>query len=99
MFKQLYIYGSLDTAPTMLDRSALGYAWSVSAWLLFHYLPKVGPEVAQRFRQRVANELTTTFASPYTRTIGLAEVLQPEMLRAFDRKATGEKFLIDPSRG
>jgi hypothetical protein len=26
-------------------------------------------------------------------------VLQPEVLRAFDRKATGEKFLIDPSRG
>lgn len=99
VFKQLYIYGSLDTAPTLLDRGALGYAWSVSAWLLFHYLPKAGPEVVQRLRQRVANELTTTFASHYTRTVGLADVLQPEVLRAFDRKATGEKFLIDPTRG
>lgn len=99
VFKQLYVYGSLDTAPTTLNRAFLGYAWSVSAWLLFHYLPKVGPEVVQRLRQRVTNELTTTFASHYTRTIGLAEVLQPEMLRAFDRKATGEKFLINPSRG
>jgi NADPH:quinone reductase-like Zn-dependent oxidoreductase len=99
VFKQLYIYGSLDTTPTLLDRAALGYAWSVSAWLLFHYLPKAGPEIAQRLRQRVAEELTTTFASHYTRTIGLAEALRPEVLRAFDRKATGEKFLIDPSRG
>ncbi len=99
VFKQLYIYGSLDTAPTQLNRAALGYAWSVSAWLLFHYLPKIGPEAVQRLRQRVADELTTTFASHYTRTIGLAEVLQPEVLRAIDRKATGEKFLIDPSRG
>jgi len=99
VFKQLYIYGSLDTGPTLLDRAALGYAWSVSAWLLFHYLPKAGPETVQRLRQRVARELTTTFASRYTRTIGLADVLQPEVLRAFDRKATGEKFLIDPSRG
>ncbi|MHC6227096.1 zinc-binding dehydrogenase [Pseudomonas sp. X10] len=99
VFKQLYIYGSLDTAPTVLDRGALGYAWSVSAWLLFNYLPKAGPEVVQRLRQRVTNELTTTFASHYTRTIGLADVLQPDVLRAFDRKATGEKFLIDPTQG
>jgi hypothetical protein len=47
----------------------------------------------------VTDELTTTFASHYTRTIGLAEVLQPDVLRAIDRKATGEKFLIDPSLG
>ncbi|HWK61188.1 MAG TPA: zinc-binding dehydrogenase [Eoetvoesiella sp.] len=99
VFKQLYVYGSLDTAPTILDRTGLGYAWSVSAWLLFHYLSKVGPETVRRFRQRVVDELTSTFASHYTRTIGLADVLHPDTLRAFDRKATGEKFLIDPSRG
>lgn len=99
VFKQLYIYGSLDPAPIMLDRAPLGYAWSVSAWLLFHYLSKIGPDAAQRLRQRVADELTTTFASHYTRTIGLAEVLRPEVLRAVERKATGEKFLIDPRQG
>jgi len=99
VFKQLYIYGSLDGAPTLLDRTALGYTWSVSGWLLFHYLRKAGPEVVQRFRLRVVDELTTTFASHYTRTVGLAEVLQPDVLRALERKATGEKFLIDPSLG
>ncbi|MBH5385038.1 zinc-binding dehydrogenase [Bradyrhizobium diversitatis] len=99
VFKQLYVYGGLDNAPTMLNRATFGYAWSVSAWLVFHYLRKIDAATLARLRQRVLDELTTTFASHYTRTIGLAEVLQPEMVRAFERKATGEKFLIDPSRG
>jgi len=49
-------------------------------------------------RQRVVDELTTTFASNYTRTIALAEALDPDVIRAYDRKATGEKYLIDPTR-
>ncbi|MFT3813801.1 MAG: zinc-binding dehydrogenase [Acidovorax sp.] len=98
-FKQLYIYGGLDPSPTVLNRAALGFQWGAAAWLLFPFLRKAGPAVAQRLRQRVARELTTTFASRYTRTIGLAEALQPEVLRAYERKATGEKFLIDPSQG
>jgi len=98
-FKQLYIYGGLDNAPTVLDRAALGYAWSVSAWLLFNYLRNAESTLVQRLRQRVADELTTTFASHYTRTIGLSEVLEPEVLRAIDRKASGEKFLINPRLG
>lgn len=99
VFKQLYIYGSLDNGPTVLDRAMLGYEWSLSAWLLFPFLRKAEPALVKRLHQRVANELTTTFANHYTRTIGLAEVLQPDVLRAIERKATGEKFLIDPSRG
>jgi DMSO/TMAO reductase YedYZ molybdopterin-dependent catalytic subunit len=62
-------------------------------------LKKATPEVVQRLRERVVNELTTAFASNYTRIIGLAEALQPDVLRAYERKATGEKFLIDPTRG
>lgn len=98
-FKQLYIYGALDLAPTVLNRLTFGFQWSVSGWLLFPFLQKAGGEVAARLRQRVVDELTTTFASHYTRTIGLAEVLDPDVLRAYERKATGEKYLIDPTRG
>jgi NADPH2:quinone reductase len=99
VFKQLYVYGSLDVSPTVLDRSTLGYSWSVSAWLLFNKLSTFEPEVVQGLRERVAKEVTTTFASHYTRTIGLTELLQPDVLRAINRKATGEKYLIDPSLG
>lgn len=98
-FKQLYIYGALDLSPTVLNRLAFGFQWSVSGWLLTPFLQKAGREVNTRLRQRVADELTTTFASHYTRTIGLAEALDPEVLRGYERKATGEKYLIDPSRG
>ncbi|MGJ3648937.1 zinc-binding dehydrogenase [Sphingomonas sp. GlSt437] len=98
-FKHLYIYGGLDLSPIVLNRITFGFGWSVSGWLLFPFLQKAGPETAQRMRQRVVDELTTTFASSYTRVIGLAEALDPDVLRAYERKATGEKFLIDPTRG
>lgn len=96
-FKQVYIYGALDTGPTVINRS-FGFSWSVGGWLLFPFLRKIGPEVEQRMRQRVVDELKTTFASHYTRTISLRDALRPEILQAYQRKATGEKYLIDPSR-
>jgi NADPH:quinone reductase len=97
-FKQLYIYGALDLAPTTLNRLSFGFQWSVSGWLLTPFMAKAGREVVGRMRQRVLDELTTTFASGYTATIGLAEALKPEVLRGYERKATGEKYLIDPTR-
>jgi NADPH:quinone reductase len=98
-FKQLYIYGALDLTPTVLNRLTFGFQWSVSGWLLFPFLQKAGHDVVARLRQRVVDELTTTFTSRYTRTIGLAEALDPDVLRAYERKATSEKYLIDPTRG
>lgn len=98
-FKQLYIYGALDLAPTTLNRMTFGFQWSVGGWLLFPFLQKVGPEVAARLRARVLAELTTTFASRYTQVVGLAQALQPDILRRYERKATGEKFLINPQLG
>lgn len=95
-FKQVYIYGALDLGPTILDR-AFGMSWSLGGWLLTPFLQKAGREVTARLRQRVADELTTTFASHYTATISLADVLRPEIVRAYQRKTTGEKYLIDPS--
>lgn len=95
--KQVYIYGALDVTPTYLDRS-YGLIWSVSGFLLTPFMMKAGAETMNRLRTRVATELKTSFASHYTRTISLAEALDPATLQAYSRKATGEKFLIDPSR-
>lgn len=97
--KHLYVYGFLQDGPTILNWGFIGDNWSVSGWRLSPFLKKVGPELAQRLRDRVGAELTTTFAMPYTRVIGLDEALRPEVLSAYHRKATGEKFLIDPTRG
>ena len=96
VFKQVYIYGVLDPSPTVLDRW-VGFSWSVGGWLLNNFLQKAGLETVARLRQRVVDELKTTFASQYTATISLADALKPELVRAYQRKATGEKYLIDPS--
>ena len=95
--KQLYIYGGLDRGPTTLNRS-FGMAWSVGGWLLPPFLAQVGPERAEELRQRVADELTTTFASGYTAQISLDEVLDLDQLRNYARMATGEKVLVMPQQ-
>ena len=94
--KQVYIYGRLSLEPTILG-AAYGMAWGVGGFLLTPFLGKVGMEEAGKMRARVAAELKTTFASHYTKTLSLRDVLDPETIRAYNRKATGEKFLINPS--
>ena len=96
-FKQLYIYGGLDVGPTILDRG-FGFSWSIGGFLLTPFLIKAGAAKTQAMKDRVARELKTTFASHYTHTISLAETLQPAVVEAYQRKATGQKYLIDPSR-
>ena len=95
--KQVYIYGGLDMRPTEFGRG-FGMAWGVGGWLLFPFLQKIGPAAAQKLRERVGAELKTTFASHYTQVISLQEVLQPEIIAAYSKRATGEKFLINPHK-
>ena len=93
--KQVYIYGGLDTGPTILDRN-FGMAWGVGGWLLTPFLQNAGAETIGRLRARVAAELTTTFASTYTREVSLAGMLMPDAFHAYVKRATGEKFLVTP---
>ncbi len=94
--KQVYLYGVLDMAPTMLTRS-YGMAWGIGGWLLTPFLQRLGMEGVIRLRARVAAELKTTFASHYTRTISLKEALDPAILADYAARSTGKKYLIDPS--
>ena len=95
--KQVYIYGGLDTRPTELSRG-FGMAWGVGGWLLTPFLQKIGGAEAMKLRERVAAELKTTFASHYTKVISLREALQIPVIAAYNRRATGEKYLIDPQK-
>jgi len=74
--KQVYIYGPLDPSVTTPPPS-VGMAWGVGGWLLPYHLMRIGPEETQRLRERVAHEITTTFASAYTSEISLAEAPRP----------------------
>jgi len=93
--KQVYIYGGLDTGPTELNRS-FGMAWGLGGWLLTPYLQKAGAAEVQALRARVAAGLKTTFASHYTRVISLRQALDLGVIAAYGRRATGEKYLINP---
>ena len=94
--KQLYVYGGLDRSPTVLRRT-FGMAWGMGGWLLTPFLGKLGAEGAARLRQRVRDELTTTFASHYTDEVSLAGALSLEAIRTYARQATGQKYLIRPN--
>jgi NADPH2:quinone reductase len=96
--KQVYIYGGLDRGPTELNRS-FGMAWGLGGWLLTAFLQRVGFEAAQKLRERVAREIKTTFASRYTKEVSLLEALRPQEIAVYGRQATGEKYLVNPSKG
>ncbi|MCX2710995.1 zinc-binding dehydrogenase [Mycolicibacterium sp. J2] len=93
--KQVYIYGGLDTSPTVLTRN-FGMAWGIGGWLLTPFLQGAGDETIRRMRARVADELTTTFASSYTREVSLPGMLQPDAFTEYVKRATGQKFLVTP---
>jgi NADPH:quinone reductase len=93
--KQVYIYGSLDKSPTELTRN-YGMAWGIGGWLLTPFLGKIGLDGILRLRDRVAAELTTTFASAYTAEVSLSGALALDNLAAYAQQTTGKKYLIRP---
>ena len=95
--KQVYVYGSLDTRPVEINR-AFGMAWGVGGWLLFPFLMKIGPVDGKRLRERVVDELKTTFASHYTKLVSLQEALDLANIAIYNKRSTGEKFLINPNK-
>jgi NADPH:quinone reductase-like Zn-dependent oxidoreductase len=95
--KQVYLYGSLDMTPTVLNRN-YGMAWGIGGWLVTPYIEKIGPLEFQELKERVARELKTTFASQYSQVISLAEALRPQILAAYSKRATGQKYLINPNK-
>lgn len=95
--KQVYIYGSLAGGPLVLKRN-FGFTWGVGGWLLFNFLRRAAPEQTKRMRQRIVEEIRTTFASRYTQTVSLSDLLDPAVVAKAQRKETGAKYLIDPSR-
>ena len=94
--KQVYIYGGLDRSPTVLNRS-FGMAWGLGGWLLTPFMQRIGADATQALKDRVAREITTTFASSYTKEVSLAEALSLEAIAAYGKQATGAKYLVNPT--
>lgn len=96
--KQVYIYGGLDRGPTEFTRG-FGMTWGMGGWLLFPFLQKIGAEGAQKLKARVAAELTTTFASRYTKEVSMVEALGLDEIAVYAKHATGAKYLLNPNKG
>ncbi|MEE9434975.1 MAG: NADH oxidase [Sphingorhabdus sp.] len=94
--KQVYIYGRLDTGETILG-GGLGLYWGVGGWLLTPHLEKVGMERMVEMRGYTVEERNGIFNSEYTSEISLAGMIDPEIAKGYERKATGEKVLVNPS--
>jgi NADPH:quinone reductase len=94
--KQVYIYGGLDRRPTELVRN-FGMAWGLGGWLLTPLMMKLGAVRMGELRAKVAAEITTTFASTYTKTVSLSGALDLAEIAIYGRQATGEKYLINPT--
>ena len=94
-YKQVYIYGGLDRNPTTLTRS-FGFSWGLGGWLLTPFIGRIGQERFGELRQRVANEIDTTFESSYSKVISLSEALEEQNILSYTKQATGEKYLIKP---
>lgn len=96
--KQVYLYGGLDRSPTTLSRN-YGMAWGIGGWVLPNFLGRIGGEEAQRLQERVASEITTTFASSYSAVISLDEVVSLDAVKVYGQQATGQKYLVAPQQG
>lgn len=97
VYKQVYVYGSLEDGPTVLHRT-FGMSWGVGGWLLTNFLRHITSETAERLKNRVAHEIKTTFVSHYTKVVSLSGVLNSDEIAQYSKRATGQKYLIDPTR-
>jgi hypothetical protein len=93
--KQVYVYGGLDRGPTVLRRD-FGMSWAIGGWLLTPFLAKIGQEGTDRLRRRVADEITTTFASSYGMRLTLSDAVDPDSVRRYGRMSTADKALVTP---
>ena len=94
--KQVYIYGRLDTGETILG-GGLGLYWGVGGWLLTPHLEKVGMERMMEMRMYTVEERNGIFNSDYSSEISLMDMIDPETAKGYEKKATGEKVLVNPS--
>jgi len=64
-------------------------------WLLMDWQAEY-PEQYTQNRQRLCNEITTTFATSFTAEVGLAQVVTVPALQVYGKQETGKKYLVNP---
>ncbi len=96
--KQVYIYGSLNQAPTTFTRS-FGLYWNIGGWLVTPIIQKLGVEGFMAMQKRVADEIHTTFKSSFHKSISLDEVCEPDHILEYVKAGSGKKYVVKPQLG
>lgn len=96
VFKHAYVYGMLDPSPMKMEVS-VGMNWSVSSFVMPIFAAKLPQETMLAFRNKVADEIQTTFKTNYGESISLQDVLQPENISRYYEKTTDGKYLVLPN--
>ena len=94
--KTVYVYGHLQSGPSILHHDGFGMIWNVEGWAMPPILERAGPERSAELVQRVAANLTTTFKSDYGRIVSLPQVLDRETMIGYCKQTTGGKVLVKP---
>ena len=81
--------------PTEIDRS-FGMAWGVGGWVLPNFLARAEAEQVARMRSRVADGLSTTFATRFTAEVTWPVPWSSTPSASTGAPATGTKYLITP---
>jgi NADPH:quinone reductase len=64
-----------------------------------HYMQTLGTSERSQMQARVLADLKTASACHYTRVVSLAEALDLDEIAIYCQRATGGKYLINPSSG
>ena len=87
-----------NLSPTVIERS-FGMAWGIGGWSMPNFMEQIGPAEVSKLKARVAAEIRTTFASHFSKEISLVDAVLAENITAYTKLATGEKYLVNPTRG
>ncbi|OBI16098.1 hypothetical protein A5713_22465 [Mycobacterium sp. E2497] len=93
----VYLYGHLDRSPTVLHHDNYGMFWGVSGWVMPDILARAGTERTAVLRQRVIDEIFTTFSTAHHRSVTLTGALEREAMLGYSRQTTGGKYVITPN--
>lgn len=94
--KQVYIYGLLKTKELTLN-PGLTFNWGISGYLVSDFMAQASPEKIAQMKDRVIQEINTTFASEYAGKFTLEEACNPDNIKLYTQRATGKKYLLMPS--
>jgi len=89
---QLHNYGMLDTSPST---STSAQKKRTNFWLLPMWQAQHKKEFAVNM-QRVAGEITTTFATSYTAEVSIEQAVSLPALQVYAKQETGKKYLLNP---